>query len=137
MSKWKIIVLGIACFLAGLVLAWLVRGLYDAHFMMDGHFHVISQAERDYNVTLEFPSGKEISFLLNKYSAVDFMLTGTGEGSIIVKLDGNIRDRVGYVTSMNSLVILTIGDKHTGFSQVFPSLVTENINDNIERGERK
>lgn len=133
MSAWKKILLLTACFLTGAVLAWLVRGLVDAHHLMDGHFHVISYTNKDHHVTLEFPSGKQVSFLLKKRAAVDFLLTGTGEGSIIVSIDGTIRDRVGYVTSMNSLVILTIGEQQTGFSQVFPSLVSENIEVNASK----
>jgi hypothetical protein len=39
--------------------------------------------------------------------------------------DGENRDQVGYVTSMNSIVVLVIGEEQTEFSQIFPSLITE------------
>ena len=60
-----------------------------------------------------------------KSGSVDFMITNTGEGSITVIIDGKVRDQVGYVTSMNSIVVLTIGEDHTGYSKIFPPLYTK------------
>ena len=111
--------------LIGGAFAWFARGEYDKHFMMEGHFHIVSRADQDHEVVLKFPSGKQVDFNLKKNGSVDFVITDTGEGSITVIVDGRVRDQVGYVTSMNSIVVLIIDEDHTGFSQIFPSLYTE------------
>lgn len=114
-----------ASLLIGGVCAWILRGEYDKHFMMEGHFHVVSNAKQDHEVVLEFPSGKQVDFNLKKGSSFRFKQLDTGEGSVAVSIDGKVRDQVGYVTSKNSIVVLVIGDQETGFSQIFPSLSTE------------
>lgn len=93
--------------------------------MMEGHFHIMSNAKLDHKVGLNFPSGKHLIFNLKKGGSVDFKLPDTGEGSITISIDGVVRDHVGYVTSMNSIVVLVIGEEQTEFSQIFPSLSTE------------
>lgn len=123
MKVVKIIVITIISLLIGSISAWILRGEYDKHFMMEGYFHVISNAKKDHNIVLQFPSGKEKSFLLKKGTSIDFKLRGTGEGSISIFIDGKIRDKVGYVTSMNSAIVLVINDTATHFSQIFPSLL--------------
>lgn len=114
-----------ASLLIGGVCAWILRGEYDKHFMMEGHFHVVSNAKQDHEVVLEFPSGKQVDFNLKKGSSFRFKQLDTGDGSVAVSIDGKVRDQVGYVTSKNSIVVLVIGDQETGFSQIFPSLSTE------------
>lgn len=42
----------------------------------------------------------------------------TGEGSVGVVIDGTRNEKVGYVTSMNGLIILTIAGDRVVFSQV-------------------
>lgn len=71
-------------------------------------------------MTLTFPSGKQTGFNLDKNGICMFQLPDTGEGAISVFLDGKERDKVGYVTSMNSITVLVIGEKETEFSQIFP-----------------
>jgi hypothetical protein len=112
----------IASILIGGLCAWMLRGEYDRIFMMEGHFHIMSNAKLDHRVDLHFPSGKHLSFNLKKGGSVDFKLPDTGEGSIAVSIDGVERDHVGYVTSMNSIVVLVIGEEQTEFSQIFPLL---------------
>ena len=98
---------------------WMLRGLYDEHFMMEGRFHIVSSASRDHKVTLIFPSGKQTDFNLEKGSYFDFKLVDTGEGSITILIDGLEREKVGYVTSMNSIIVLVIGDEQSNFSYIF------------------
>jgi hypothetical protein len=114
----------ISLFVSGL-LTWIARGEYDKHFMMNGYFHVVSNANQDHEVILEFPSQKEMNFSLKKGSSFNFKLDDTGEGSITVSIDGKVRDKIGYVTSMNNIVLLVVGNERTEFSQIFPSLITE------------
>ena len=104
------------------VLTWVIRGEYDRHFMMEGAFHVVSHSSKAHEILLKFPSGKTKEFKLEAGAVTDFRLMETGEGSIMVSLDGEFRDLVGYVTSMNSMIVLVIGEETTGFSQIFPSL---------------
>ena len=101
-------------------LCWLTRGVYDRHFMMEGVFHVVSHSSEAHQILLKFPSGKTKKFTLDPGAVTNFRLKGTGEGYIAVNLDGEARDLVGYVTSMNSIVVLVIGEKTTNFSQIFP-----------------
>jgi hypothetical protein len=115
----------IAPLLFGGFCAWMLRGEYDKHFMMEGHFHIVSNAKLDHKVDLNFPSGKHLGFNLKKGGSFDFKLPDTGEGSITISIDGMVRDHVGYVTSMNSIVVLVIGEEQTEFFQIFPSLSTE------------
>ena len=115
----------IASLILGGLCAWILRREYDKIFMMEGHFHVMSTAKQDHDVVLEFPSGKEVSFNLKKSGLFDFKQSDTGEGSITVSIDGEVRDQVGYVTSMNGIVVLVIGDGKTETSQIFPSLSTK------------
>jgi hypothetical protein len=114
----------LSLFIGGLF-SWILRGEYDEHLMMEGHFHIVSNTKQDHRVTLRFPSGKQMDFNLKKGDSVDFKLYETGEGSIAVSIDGNLRDHVGYVTSMNSIVVLVIGEEETLFSQIYPLLTTE------------
>ncbi len=123
----KIGLLVIVSFLIGGFISWLLRGEYDEHIMMEGHFHIVSNTNQDHEVSLKFPSRKGMVFNLKKRSSVDFKLYDTGEGAIAVSIDGKTRDHVGYVTSMNSIVVLVIGEKQTEFSQIFPSLITEPV----------
>ena len=104
------------------VFAWLIRGVYDRHFMMEGAFHVVSHSSKAHEILLKFPSGKTKEFKLGPGAVTDFRLMETGEGAITVSLDGAFRDTVGYVTSINDIVVLVIGDETTGFSQIFSSL---------------
>lgn len=106
----------------GGTLCWLTRGVYDRHFMMEGTFHVVSHCTEAHEILLKFPSGKTKTFKLGPGAVTDFRLKETGEGSIKVSLDGDSRDAVGYVTSMNHIVVLVIGEEATGFSQIFPAL---------------
>ncbi|MCC5661521.1 hypothetical protein LC608_32150 [Nostoc sp. XA010] len=114
----------ISLFVSGL-LTWIGRGEYDKDFMMNGYFHVVSNANQDHEVVLGFPSQKLQKFSLKKGGSFDFKLDDTGEGSISVSIDGKVRDKIGYVTSMNNTVVLVVGDERTEFSQIFPSLVSE------------
>jgi hypothetical protein len=109
--------------IAGFILvgatAWVGRGLYDEIFMMEGRFHVISLADKDHDVVLDFPSGKRVELELAKGATTDFQLLNTGEGSITITVDGKKRDEVGYVTSINGTIVLTIAADDTGFSQIW------------------
>jgi hypothetical protein len=102
--------------------AWLLRGEYDRHFMIDGFFHVVNGSDQDRDVALEFPSGAKARFQLLKKGFMDLEVPVTGEGSIGVSVDGKPRDRVGYVTSMNGAVVLVIGAERTTFSQILLTL---------------
>jgi hypothetical protein len=111
--------------LIGGLCAWMLRGEYDRLFMMNGHFHLVSNAKLDHRVDLHFPSGKNLRFNLKKHGFADFKLNDTGEGAIAVFIDGLERDHVGYVTAINGIVVLVIGEEQAEFSQIFPSLSTK------------
>lgn len=117
--------LKIALILIICVLAWIARGVYDQHFMLEGYYHVVGSSKKDQKIILGFPSGQKVKFELKKQGVFDFKLKETGEGSISVSVNGAMREKVGYVTSMNSMIVLVIGDKEVSFTQIFPSLVKD------------
>jgi len=125
----KIILLSASCLfvgaLVGGILSWMVRGAWDEQFMLEGRFHVVSVLNEDHDVTLRFPSGRQVNFPLEKGSTEDFRVTGTGEGSVEVLVDGAPKGRVGYVTSMNTQIILVITENGVRVSRIYPSLDTE------------
>lgn len=100
--------------------SWILRGFYDRIFMYEGHFHITSTASEDYDIELYFPSGQSYSFDLPSLGSHTFVMTETGEGSIQVVVDGKVREKVGYVTSINEICVLSIGDRVVVFSQLFP-----------------
>ena len=100
--------------------SWIVRGFYDRIFMYEGHFHITSTASEDYEIEISFPSGQSYSFGLPSLGSHTFVMTETGEGSIKVVVDGKVSEKVGYVTSMNNICVLSIGDRAVVFSQLFP-----------------
>ena len=116
---WKAIILFLSGAITGLILAWIARGVYDRYFFMEGSFHVVNHSSAAHNISLRFPSGKTKAFSMKPGSSQDFRINDTGEGSITVNVDGSDRDQVGYVTSSNNMIVLVIGDDHSGFSQVF------------------
>ena len=92
---------------------------------MEGHFHVTNHSDKNVDVELQFPSGAKVDRELQGSGSVDFRINNTGEGSIKVLVNGKVIDSVGYVTSMNSIVILSVSETRVGFSQIFPGLKTE------------
>ena len=100
--------------------SWILRGFYDRIFMYEGHFHITSTASEDYDIELSFPSGQSYSFGLPSLGSHTFVMTETGEGGIQVMIDGKVREKVGYVTSMKEICVLSIGDRAVVFSQLFP-----------------
>lgn len=109
----------------GGVAGWFVRAEYDELFMLEGVFHVVNLSNQNLDVTLEFPSGHQENMSLRANSSTDFVLHNTGEGSISVTVDQNKLEAVGYVTSMNNITVLAISPKEAMFSQIFPSLISE------------
>lgn len=106
-------------------IGWFFRGIYDNAFMMTGLVHIINNTKNDHAIDLKFPSGKVVNFNLKVEGFADQKVTNTGEGGIIVTVDGKDRSPVGYVTTMNNPIVLVINDDSIGFSQIFPSLITE------------
>jgi len=84
-----------------------------------GHIHIISHLDTDHFITLEFPSGEKRVIELAEKQSVDLKVSNTGEGSITVYVDETIIDRVGYVTSWNNPIVLSIKKDGVTFSQLF------------------
>ncbi len=122
MRAFKLLI-GFAFVLAlGATGAWLARGEFDRHFMLNGRFFVLNAVGKEAEITLRFPSGVERIMPLRDGAVSEFVLRETGEGSIEVLVDGDSRDRVGYVTSFNPLVVLVVGENKTRYSQINPAL---------------
>jgi hypothetical protein len=113
--------------LIGAALAWFARGVWDEQFLMEGHFHVTNHSDENVDVELQFPSGAKFDCELQGSGSADFRIKNTGEGSVKVLVNGKVVDSVGYVTSMNSIVILSVSESRVVFSQIFPSIKTEQV----------
>lgn len=111
----------------GVIGGWFVRGVYDDLFMHEGLFHVVNLSNQNLDVTLGFPSGHQENISLRANGSADFVLHNTGEGAISVTVDQNKLADVGYVTSRNSITVFAISPKEAVFSQIFPSLISEQI----------
>ena len=113
--------------LIGAAIAWFARGIWDEQFLMEGHFHVTNHSDKNVDVELQFPSGAMFDCELQGSGSADFRINNTGEGSVKVLVNGKVVDSAGYVTSMNSIVILSVSETRVGFSQIFPGLKTEQV----------
>lgn len=125
MKYLKTIILILIFGVIGIFMGWLFRGIYDNAFMMNGYFHILNNTKNDHAIALKFPSGKIIAFNIKADRSIDQKIMDTGEGGIIVTIDGKDRAPVGYVTTMNNPIVLVINDDSISFSQIFPSLITE------------
>ena len=99
---------------------WLGRGLYDKLFMLEGQVFVVNATAEDHTIKLTFPLGEELKVNLKTGDSSRFVIGKTGEGSIDVTIDGNGKDEVGYLTTKNGMMILTIAEDSVIFSQFSP-----------------
>ena len=97
---------------------WLVRGFYDRLFFLEGQVVVVNATAVDHTIRFAFPAGEVMEVDLEAGNSFRFGVDETGEGSIGVTIDGARREDVGYVTSMNGMVVLTIDEDRVIFSQV-------------------
>lgn len=111
----------------GATIAWFARGVWDETFMMENHFHISNHSDKDIDVEIQFPSGAKFDSKLQGWGCTDFRVDSTGEGSVQVLVNGKVVGDVGYVTSMNSIVVLSVNESKVGFSQIFPGLKTEQV----------
>lgn len=118
-SQFRIGNVALAILLPVLVAAtWFGKGLYDRMFMLEGHVVVVNATAEDHQITFAFPSGQKTEVALKAGTSLRSLVGKTGEGSVDIVIDGTRREEVGYVTSMNGLIILTIGEDRVVFSQV-------------------
>ena len=111
----------------GAAAAWFARGVWDEAFMMENHFHISNQSDKDIDLEIQFPSGAKFDSKLQGGGSSDFRVDSTGEGSVKVLVNGKVIGDVGYVTSMNSIVVLSVNESKVRFSQIFPGLKTEQV----------
>lgn len=102
------------------VTTWLGRGLYDKLFMLEGEVFVVNATAEDHTMKLTFPLGEELKVDLKAGDSSRFVIGKTGEGPICVTIDGTGKNDVGYLTTMNGMVILTIAEDNVIFSQFSP-----------------
>lgn len=124
MSKAIRPIIGVLVFLFALLTGggagFIVRGVYDRLTMVEGLVHVVNATRSLQGVEVVFPSGHREPLSLVAGAAATFRAGGMGEGSIGVKIDGREEEAVGYVTSQNGMVVLTVGEEAVAFSQVLP-----------------
>ncbi|MDA7678315.1 hypothetical protein N8577_03610 [Akkermansiaceae bacterium] len=99
---------------------WLGRGLYDKLFMLEGQVFVVNATAEDHTIKLTFPLGEELKVNLKAGDSSRCVIGKTGEGSIDVTIDGTGKDDVGYLTTKNGMMILTIAEDSVIFSQFSP-----------------
>jgi hypothetical protein len=103
--------------------AWVLRGVYDRMFMLEGVFLLTNASCRDISVTLEFPSGEIREFQLGRGASRTFVLNDTGEGGIDVRVGDGPVTATGYVTSFNDMCVIAVGDSTVSFSQLMPGMI--------------
>ena len=119
-SKVALVAL-IAILPVAIIATWLARGVYDEIFLLDGHVLVVNATEEPRQIQLVFPSGEQMDLEIVNGGSASATVESTGEGSVEVIIDGGVRkERVGYVTAMNSLIIITVSDERVVFSHVSP-----------------
>jgi len=99
---------------------WFGRGIYDRLFMMEGRILVVNSTGAPHKIQVAFPSGKSLNFDLASGATSEARVEETGEGSVRVVVDGTRSEDIGYVTSRNSIVVLTVSDSKIVFSQMTP-----------------
>ena len=99
---------------------WLGRGLYDKLFMLEGQVFVVNATAENHTIKLTFPLGEELKVNLKAGDSSRFVIGKTGVGSIDVTIDGTGKDDVGYLTTKNGMMILTIAEDSVIFSQFSP-----------------
>ena len=104
---------------------WIARGIYDEIMMDDGVFHVINADASQRSIELTFPSGERRGAVIQSGQAIDFHVENTGEGSVMVTADGEHVGSVGYVTSINSLIVIVVQPEGALFSQYFRGLESD------------
>ncbi|MFO7627713.1 MAG: hypothetical protein R6V62_10665 [Candidatus Fermentibacteraceae bacterium] len=105
------------------VAAWVLRGVYDRMFMLEGVFLVTNAGGSDIHVGLTFPSGESREFQLGKGASRTFVLNDTGEGGIGVRVGDGPVITTGYVTSINDMCVIAVGDSTVSFSQLTPGMI--------------
>jgi len=103
--------------------AWVLRGVYDRMFMLEGVFLVTNAGGSDIQVGLTFPSGESRVFQLGRGASCTFVLKDTGEGGIDVRVGDGPVTTTGYVTSINDMCVIAVGDSTVSFSQVMPGMI--------------
>ncbi len=103
--------------------AWVLRGMYDRMFMLEGVFLVTNAGGSDIQVELTFPSGESREFQLVKGASRTFVLSDTGEGGIGVRVGNSPVATTGYVTSINDMCVIAVGDSTVSFSQLIPGTI--------------
>jgi len=118
-SQSRLATITLALFLPIFVAStWFGRGFYDRKFMLEGQIVVVNATTEDRKVRLVFPNGEEIEVDVRAGVSSRSAVSETGEGSIGVTVDGSSRDEVGYVTSMNGMIIFTVSENRVTLSQV-------------------
>ena len=110
-----------------IVAAGLGRGFYDRMFMLEGQVVVVNASNDERAIRIAFPAGEKMEVTLKAGGSSRFVVGKTGEGSVAVSVDGVRKDEVGYVTSRNGMIMITVADDRVVFSQI-PALQLEGTN---------
>ncbi|MGB0580933.1 MAG: hypothetical protein ACPGVU_14625 [Limisphaerales bacterium] len=97
---------------------WMGRGMYDRVFLLEGQVLVINATGEKHAIKLAVPVGEEVKLDLKGGASSRLLLGRTGEGSVAVNIDGTRKEEVGYVTSQNGMIIITVTEDRVIFSQV-------------------
>ena len=87
---------------------------------MEGRILVVNSTAATHKIQVSFPSGKLLDFDLASGASSEAHVEDTGEGSVRVVVDGTRSEDIGYVTSRNSVMVLTVSDSKIVLSQITP-----------------
>ena len=88
-------------------------------FLLEGQVLVINATAEAHTIHLAFPSGQEVELDLKGGACSRVFVGKTGEGSIVVTIDGDREEEVGYVTSQNGMIVIAVAQDRVTHSQVF------------------
>jgi hypothetical protein len=113
--------------LLSIAATWVIRGMWDEAFFMNNTVHVINHSSKSIHLQLQFPSGVSYDCKMQGGGSECFRVGATGEGSVKVVVNQKVVDRVGYVSSMNSIMVFSVDETSATFSQIFPSMDLDEI----------
>jgi hypothetical protein len=129
-STRKILPLGLCLFLVVVtfIITWEGKEFLDETYMLEGRFMIVNASASEHRIGVTFPSGKQFEATIRGGGSHTVEIDDTGEGGLQVTVDGTPRTKkngVGYVTGINPMMVVVVGDDHLSAHQVIPGIALE------------
>lgn len=91
-----------------MISAFFVGSFVKGLFLGSGLIRTVNYSNKTHDIKLNFPSGEQRLFTLKPNEFKDIVVSKTGEGSIGVELINVSNTDIGYVTSYNNPILISI-----------------------------